>query len=271
MKDQGSTKIFVVSDSLGDTAELVAKAAAVQFNSNTREIKKFPFIVDKEQIDEMIEEATQEKCVIAFTIVNSKLKEYLIENASQRNIPAVDIMGPLLHAIQEVTHKLPKGKAGLNRQLDEDYFKKIEAIEFAVKYDDGKDPRGVKKADVVLIGVSRTSKTPLSMYLAHRNLKVANMPIVPEVEPPKEIFEISPKKIIGLTTEPSALNKIRQERLKALGLDSSANYANMDRILSELEYAEKIMKKVGCPVINVSSRAVEETAAIIFKIIKGGH
>lgn len=270
MESQPSIKIFIASDSLGDTAELVTKAAAVQFNSHVGEIKKFPFMIEEEQIDEMLEEATKEKCIIAFTIVNTRLKKYLIKQAKQRKIPIIDIMGPLIQTLQETTHKSPRGEAGLNRKLDEEYFKKIEAIEFAVKYDDGKDPRGVKKADVVLLGISRTSKTPLSMYLAHRNLRVANIPIVPEVEPPKEIFEISPKKIIGLTTEPTTLNKIRQERLKALGLDGSASYADMDRILEELDYAEKIMKKVGCPVINVSSRAVEETASIVFEIIKGG-
>lgn len=270
MKSQSLIKIFIASDSLGDTAELVAKAAAVQFNSNVGEVKKFPFIIEEEQIDEILEEATREKSIIAFTIVDIRLKKYLIEQAKKHNIPTIDIMGPLIQAMQKITHKSPKGEAGLNRKLDEEYFKKIEAVEFAVKYDDGKDPRGVKKADVVLLGVSRTSKTPLSMYLAHRNLKVANIPIVPEVEPPKEILEISPKKIIGLTTEPSTLNKIRQERLKALGLDDSASYADIDRILEELDYAEKIMKKVGCPVINVSNRAVEETASIVFEIMKGG-
>lgn len=264
------TIIYVVSDSLGETAELVAKAAAVQFNSSVGEIKKFPFTVDEEQIKEIIDEATTEKCIIAFTIVDPGLREYLINMASQNNIPVIDIMGPLIGAIEKVTNQEARGEAGLNRLLDEDYFKKIEAIEFAVKYDDGKDPRGAKMADVVLIGISRTSKTPLSMYLAHRNIKAANIPIVPEIEPPKELFQISPKKIIGLTTDPMVLNHIRQERLKALGLDADANYANMDRILQELEYAESIMKRIGCPIIDVSTKAVEETAAIILEIIKGG-
>lgn len=264
------TIIYVVSDSLGETAELVAKAAAVQFNSSVGEIKKYPFTVDEEQIKEIIDEATTEKCIIAFTIVDPGLREYLINMASQNNIPVIDIMGPLIGAIEKVTNQEARGEAGLNRLLDEDYFKKIEAIEFAVKYDDGKDPRGAKMADVVLIGISRTSKTPLSMYLAHRNIKAANIPIVPEIEPPKELFQISPKKIIGLTTDPMVLNHIRQERLKALGLDADANYANMDRILQELEYAESIMKRIGCPIIDVSTKAVEETAAIILEIIKGG-
>ena len=137
-----------------------------------------------------------------------------------------------------------------------------------MKYDDGKDP-WVQNGRCSFDRISRTSN-PLSMYLAHRNIKAANIPIVPEIEPPKELFQISPKKIIGLTTDPMVLNHIRQERLKALGLDADANYANMDRILQELEYAESIMKRIGCPIIDVSTKAVEETAAIILEIIKGG-
>jgi regulator of PEP synthase PpsR (kinase-PPPase family) len=162
----------------------------------------------------------------------------------------------------------PKNEPGLIRKLDEKYFKKVEAIEFAVKYDDGKDPRGLKKADIVLIGISRTSKTPLSMYLAHKNIKVANVPLVPEVPVPDEIFEVPPKKIIGLTTNPIKLNEIRQERLKALGLSNEANYASMERILEELDYAEGLMKRLGCPVIDVSTKAVEESANIIMDIMK---
>ena len=146
--------------------------------------------------------------------------------------------------------------------------KRVEAIEFAVRYDDGKDTRGILKSDIVLLGISRTSKTPLSMYLANKNIKVANVPLVPEIPIPKEVFEINPKKIIGLTNSPEKLNQIRQERLKSLGLSSDANYAKFDRILQELDYSEKIMKQVGCPVINVSNKAIEETAGIILDIIK---
>ena len=147
-------------------------------------------------------------------------------------------------------------------------LKRVEAIEFAVKYDDGKDPRGILKSDIVLLGISRTSKTPLSMYLANKNIKVANVPLVPEIPIPKEVFEIDPKKIIGLTNTPEKLNSIRQERLKALGLSSNASYANLERILQELDYSEKIMKKAGCPVIDVSNKAIEETAGIILDIMK---
>ena len=154
------------------------------------------------------------------------------------------------------------------RQLDDAYFRKIEAIEFAVKYDDGRDPRGVLNADIVLVGVSRTSKTPLSMYLAHKGFKVANVPLVPEVLPPEELYKIPRNNCVGLIITPDKLNAIRKERLRNLGLTSQANYASFERILEELDYAEKIMKRLGCPVINVSNKAIEETADYILEVLK---
>ena len=183
-------------------------------------------------------------------------------------IRTVDIMGPMMEAFGHMYNAKPGMEPGLVRKLDEEYFRKIEAIEFAVKYDDGKDPRGILKADVVLIGVSRTSKTPLSMYLAHQRIKAANIPLVPEVEPSEELFNISKKKIVGLKINPEKLFGIREERLKSLGLATHANYANYERILEELDYSEKIIKRIGCPVIDVSSKAIEETANIIIDMIK---
>ena len=148
------------------------------------------------------------------------------------------------------------------------YKRQVEAVEFAVKYDDGKDTRGIKKADIVLVGVSRTSKTPLSMYLAHKNFKVANVPLVPEVPAPAELFEKDTKRVFGLIANSQKLNEIRQERLKALGLSNNANYASISRIEEELEYSKKIMEKLQCKVIDVSNKAVEETAGIILEIMK---
>ena len=178
-------------------------------------------------------------------------------------------MTDILNILIEKTGKQPLGEAGRIRKMDESYFRRIAAIEFAVKYDDGKDPgRGIKEAELVLIGISRTSKTPLSMYLANRNIKVANVPLVPEIPVPKEVYEIDSKKIIGLTNSPEVLNNVRTNRLKALGLSSNANYAKLDRILEELEYSEKVMKKIGCPVINVANKAIEETAGDILDIMK---
>lgn len=264
--------IYVVSDSIGETAEQVSKAAISQFKVDDYDIRRYPFVSEQNQIVDLIEEAKQEKSIIIFTIVMDCLKEFLIEESKKNNIPIIDVMSPILEGFKDVLKIEPKREPGLIRKLDEQYFKKVEAIEFAVKYDDGKDPRGLKKADIILTGISRTSKTPLSMYLAHKHLKVANVPLVPEVPVPKELYEVSPAKIIGLTTNPIKLIEIRQERLKALGLKSEANYASIERILEELEYAEGIMKRLSCPVIDVSSKAVEESASIILEIFREkGH
>nr|WP_084213501.1 pyruvate, water dikinase regulatory protein [Thermicanus aegyptius] len=263
--------LYVLSDSVGETAEFVARAAASQFDGHGIEIRRISFIDDESTVDEVIASAKENEAVVVYTIVVPRLKEHLIRVARREKVPVVDIMGPIISRLSKKMRIPPKYKPGLVHQLDEDYFKKVEAIEFAVKYDDGKDPRGILRSDVVLIGVSRTSKTPLSMYLAHKRLKVANVPLVPEVPPPEELFMIPPKKCIGLTINPEHLNNIRTERLKSLGLTAQANYASLERILYELEYAEKIMKRIGCPVINVTNKAVEETANIILEVIKGGR
>ncbi|OHW62571.1 putative pyruvate, phosphate dikinase regulatory protein [Andreesenia angusta] len=267
-ESKNSAVVYVLSDSIGETGQQVAKAAISQFDAGKYETRRYPYITEKEQIRDILEEAREENVVIAYTIVIDELKDFLEERASEYNMKTVDLMTPLIDAIGEVVGRKPRKEAGLIRKLDEKYFKKVEAVEFAVKYDDGKDTRGIKRADIVLVGVSRTSKTPLSMYLAHKNLKVANVPLVPEVPPPDELFEVEPKKIIGLTTNPIKLNEVRQERLKALGLGDSANYASMDRILKEIEYAENLMKRLECPIIDVSNKAVEETAGIILEILQ---
>lgn len=218
-----------------------------------------------------MDEAKGFNALIAYTIVVQELREELIKLCSEQNLVIVDILGPMMESLTKVTETSPKLEPGLLRKLDEQYFRKVEAIEFAVKYDDGKDPRGLAAADIVLIGVSRTSKTPVSMYLAHKRIKAANIPLVPEVAAPEELYNISSKKIFGLTISPQLLNDIRQERLKSLGLMSNADYANMERILKELDYAERIMKRLGCPIIDVTNKAVEETASTILEIYYKGE
>lgn len=260
--------VYVVSDSVGDTAEFVVKAVATQFNGGLVEIRRNSYVNDFEDIDHAIIQAKNEYSIIAYTIVVPYLKDYLDRRARKEGIVAVDLLSPLMNAFVTRFNTEPHHQPGLMRKLDEEYFKKIEAIEFAVKYDDGRDPRGVTMADIVLIGVSRTSKTPLSMYLAHQRFKVANVPLVPEIDPPDELFEVPRKNCIGLIISPDKLNEIRMERLKAMGIPSHAKYASFERILSELDHAEKIMKRVGCPIIDVSNKAVEETAGLILEVLK---
>jgi regulator of PEP synthase PpsR (kinase-PPPase family) len=259
--------IYVVSDSLGETAELVTKAAISQFNNSDHFIlKRFPFVEDVSNIDEAIFLTKSDQAMIVYTLVRPEIRQYLKEAAEKAQVLAYDVIGPLIDHIQSISGKTPLHEPGLIHKLDEDYFKKVEAIEFAVKYDDGRDPRGVLKADLVLIGVSRTSKTPLSQYLAHRRIKVANVPIVPEVDPPEELFSIDPSKCIGLKIQPEMLSGIRTERLRSLGLSDSANYAKLERIKEELFHFEKLIDKIGCSVIDVTNKAVEETANIIYNM-----
>lgn len=260
--------IYVVSDSVGETAELVTKAAITQFNGSGIKIKTFPYVEDRENIDDVISLAKFDSGMIAYTLVKPEMRDYMQEKALEADIRAVDLIGPLIDQIQMFSGKDPLCEPGLVRKLDEDYFKKVEAIEFAVKYDDGRDPRGILKADIVLIGVSRTSKTPLSQYLAHKRLKVANVPLVPEVDPPEELYQVPPEKCFGLKISPEKLNHIRRERLLSLGLNDQASYANINRIKEELSFFEKIVEKINCQVIDVTNKAVEETANVILNHVK---
>lgn len=262
--------VFVVSDSVGETADLVARAAISQFGDSAVEIRRFPMVDDLQAVRDVVEAARQQPTLIVFTIIVPEVREHLVTLTSGFGVPAVDIMGPMLDGLSRVLGRAPKLEPGLVHKLDEDYFRRVEAVEFAVKYDDGKDPRGFLRADVVLLGVSRSSKTPVSMYLAHRRFKVANLPLVPEVSLPKELFQVSPNKVVGLRVSPEKLHDIREERVKTIGLRSDANYSSYERILMELDYAEEVFKKVGCPVVDVTNKAVEETAVRVLEIINRG-
>lgn len=254
--------IFVVSDSVGETGEAAAKAAVSQFRPNFENvrIRKFPHINNQELLEKIVHMAVLNEATIIFTLVSREMRSEMRELAQLHQISAIDLLGSMMDLIETSTGEEPLQKPGLVHKLDDDYFKKIEAIEFAVKYDDGQDPRGIPLADIVLIGVSRTSKTPLSQYLAHKSYKVANVPLVPEVTPPEELMEIDPKKCFGLVITPEKLNNIRKERLITLGLTEDAFYAQQARIEQEISYFYSIVDRIGCRVIDVTNRAVEETA-----------
>ncbi len=259
--------VYVVSDSIGETAEIVSRAALIQFNNGEVDLRRVSFVKDEGKIKELVEEASTQNSIIIYTLVYPHLRKALEQECTRREVITVDLLGPIINALSQIIPVSPKLEPGLVRRLDEEYFRRIVAVEFAVKYDDGKDPKGLLLADIVLVGVSRTSKTPLSMYLAHRRLKVANLPLVPEVEPPEELFMLPPGRVIGLTINPEQLQKIRQERLNSLGLTAESQYASLERILSELEYADKIMRKLGCRVFDVSDKAVEEIANKILHLV----
>ncbi|MDA8334536.1 MAG: kinase/pyrophosphorylase [Peptococcaceae bacterium] len=264
--------LTIVSDSIGETAELVARAAASQFDGGVVDIRRVPYVSDVQEIPEIVEHAALSgTCLIAYTLVQPEAREALIREAARQSLPVVDILTPMVETMARAFGRPPRLEPGLVRRLDDEYFRRMEAVEFAVRYDDGKDPRGILHADLVVVGVSRTSKTPLCMYLANKHLKAANVPLVPEVSPPEEIFRLPPHRLIGLTIDPNQLNGIRSERLRALGLTDSADYASLPRILKELEYARAVMKRANCTIIDVTSKAVEETASRVLETYYRGE
>lgn len=257
--------VFVVSDSVGETCELVVRAASIQFHENAIETLRIPFVEDEQTIIDVVTQAKAQQAIIAFTLVNEEHRALLMRLGEAHQVKTVDLLGDLLDVLSSQLKEAPREKPGLIYRLDDDYFRKIEAMEFAVKYDDGRDPRGLKKADIVLVGVSRTSKTPLSQYLALKRYKVANVPLVPESRPPEELFDLPAERCVGLIISPEKLISIRMERLKSLGLKPEADYAQLERINRELEYARGIYERIGCDVIDVTNKAVEETAGIILR------
>ena len=260
--------VFIVSDSVGETADFVVRAAASQFDHNRVEIRRFPYVDQEDTIRDIVKEAADCESFIAYTLILPALRDVMQREAQRVGVLTVDIMGPMMAAFQGVFRVAPALRPGLLHRLDDEYFRRVEAVEFAVKSDDGRDARNLLRADVALIGVSRTSKTPLSMYLAHKQLRVANVPLLPESRPPEELFVLPRERVIGLTINAEQLYSVRRERLRTLGLADDASYAQPRRIQEELRFAESVMKKVGCRVIDVSQRAVEEIAGLILEHVR---
>ncbi|MGF1469576.1 MAG: pyruvate, water dikinase regulatory protein [Sandaracinaceae bacterium] len=261
--------IFVVSDSTGETAERVVRAALLQFPDHRVRVRLFMRVRDQEAVSEVLSKAAEVGAMVVFTLVSPDLREFFHEVAAQEGIESVDVIGQLIHKVATYVEATPLNRPTATLPLSEEYFRRVEAIEFAVKSDDGKEPRNLRRADLVLTGVSRTSKTPLSTYLAGRGLKVANVPLVLGVPPPPELLQLPPERVVGLTINIEQLIDIRKARLVQLGMPSDADYGLRENVQSELMYAEDLFREnPGWMVIDVSGRAIEETASIILEAIK---
>ncbi|WP_238886761.1 pyruvate, water dikinase regulatory protein [Clostridium sp. YIM B02551] len=261
--------IYAISDSIGETAAQVANASASQFKEEV-EVKRIPYVKTLEDVHEVIKviENSENTCMAVSTVITVNVREYLTQKCVERNINIINVLGPIINVAASILNTIPDYNPGAMWKTDEIYFKRIEAMEFAMQYDDSKDYRGLKNADVVLLGLSRTSKTPLCMYLANKGIKAINIPLVPEVGVPDELFEVDKKKIFGLTIDPLQLIEIRKRRLdKFHRISSNIEYASDARILEEFDFADRIMRKVGCKKIDVTQRAIEDTALIIIEAI----
>lgn len=263
MTDQ-SARIFVISDSVGETANRLIQAALAQYpNLNNPEIKNFPFIDNEVDLRSILKDALMQDAIVVSTLVDSELNDIIKETAKTHDLRHIDFLSQMISLIHDQTGVAPTLKSGALHALDEDYFDRVAAIEFAVKYDDGKNPKGFLKSDIVLLGISRTSKTPLSMYLANKSYKVSNLPLIPEVALPPTIYEVPAGKIVGLTASPNYIMKIRAERVKLMGVTSTTSYNDLERIKGELSYAEEIYAQLGAFIVSVENKSVEEVAQII--------
>ena len=257
--------IHVISDSLGETGETVALAAVSQFEPNAFKIERLPKVRTARDLRETVQQHCGRDCIFFYTLVDGELRAEM-EKLVAGGVTGVDLLGPAVALLSNVTGKPPTGEVGRIRRTDEGYFDRIEAMEFAVKHDDGRNAEGLADADIVLLGVSRTSKTPISMYLAFKGWRVANVPLAPGMEPPSQLFELDPRRVFGLVTSVDVLLSIRRERMAELG-GYVPGYAEREAIEAELKEARTLMRRLGCLVVHTDNRAVEECAQEILRNI----
>jgi regulator of PEP synthase PpsR (kinase-PPPase family) len=265
---QRALPIFVISDSTGETAEKVVRAALRQFRGHLVHVQLHGDVTTMEQLHLILRRCRRSNGMLVTTLVSSEMRKQVKRFATDKRMRHIDLLGALLDAFEGYLDDEPAEVPGLIHEVDEQYFRRIEAVEFTVKADDGKEPRMLRQADIVLVGVSRTSKTPLSTFLAHKGFKVGNVPLVLDQPPPRQLFEVEQTRVFALTIDPEILRDIRDARLRAMGLGPGTNYSDLDYILAELEYARDLYRgNPEWPVIDVTNKALEETAATILRLV----
>jgi [pyruvate, water dikinase]-phosphate phosphotransferase / [pyruvate, water dikinase] kinase len=258
-------EIHVVSDSTGDTAARVAKAVEDQFPDLSFDVIRHPRITSVDDVQLAAARARGPRSVVLYTLVEPEYREAMRTVCKRYRVHYCDVLGHPLDSVARVSGLAARMEPGPRPVLDSAYFKRMRAIEFAVRFDDGVGADGLDDADIVLVGVSRSSKTPLSIYLGYLGYRTANVPLVRGIEPPAELWDVEPAKVVGLTVDAEALHAIRTERARNLG--GTRGYAELLEIYEELEHAESIHRRLGCPVIEVSNLAIEETARLIIRLV----
>jgi regulator of PEP synthase PpsR (kinase-PPPase family) len=259
-------ELHVVSDSTGETAARVAGAVEDQFPDLEFDIVRHPRIMNADDIQLSASRARGRRAVMIYTLVDPGFREAMRTLCKRYRLHYCDLLGHPIDAVARVSGLTAKMEPAARPVLDSVYFKRIAAIEFAVRFDDGVGAHGLHEADIVLVGVSRSSKTPLSIYLGYLGYKTANVPIVLGIEPPQELFALNPTRIVGLTIDAETLHDIRSVRARAMR--SPKRYAELGEIYEEFEHAEAIYRRLGCPVLEVSGQAIEETAHRIIRLVE---
>lgn len=262
--------VFIVSDGTGETLEKLVRAALVQYPDVPTNIVRYKSIRTEDQAEAIVEEARDQQAMVAFTVVSQEIRKKLFAETAKQKVMAIDVLGPILGVCDGYLGKASTEEPGLLHKVDEQYFKRIEALEFAVKHDDGNYIENLHAADIVLVGVSRTSKTPLSIYLAHKGYRVANIPLVKGIEPPATLYKLNPKKVVALIIDPSSLISIRRERMLRMGRDPSGDYCSPNSVVEEVEWSRTLFdSNRKWPLFDVTNKALEETAADIERTLFG--
>jgi regulator of PEP synthase PpsR (kinase-PPPase family) len=258
--------VLAVSDATGVTCELVVKAALAQFHDTTVHLERIANVLTVEQVAAVFEKAASLNGIVIFTMVSSRLREKVLERSQATGVPAVDVLGPLLLRLTDLLEISPLAQPGLMHHLDDHYFKRIAAMDFTVKHDDGLGAH-LGEAEIVLVGVSRASKTPTSVYLAYRGWKVANVPIVVDVPLPEALFRIDQNKIVGLSVDSRVLRDIRSYRRINMGDAPLDSYTSIAEIQQENVYAQALFQRHGWPHIDATHKSIEEIATDVMRII----
>jgi regulator of PEP synthase PpsR (kinase-PPPase family) len=263
-----SYHVLVLSDGTGETAYRMLKAAMAQFQEDVV-ITRYANVREKFQIRDIVRAASKAETLIVHTFVRSEMRDYVYEAAAEQHLDCIDLLGPLMDHLTAFFKKPPVATPGLLHRVDDDYFNRIDAIEYAIRHDDGRSLKDIDTADLVIIGVSRISKTPVSIFLAQEGWKVANVTIVPGMKPPKELSEIDQHKIVGLTMDPDRLAEVRKVRLHQLGVQDS-DYADLERVNQELAQLQSIFAEHPTwPVIDVTGKSIEEISQEILDQLVG--
>ena len=261
--------VYLVSDSTGETLDRIFLSLISQFSNFDYEKKEYAFVRTEQQIDKIIKECDQvENSLILYTIVETKLAKYISNKSEENSVPCFGILGNLILSFSKLLNQKAIHKPSAQHVLDEDYYNRIEAIQFTMAHDDGKKVDDINNADVVLLGVSRTSKTPTSIYLANRGYKTVNVPLVPDQKIPNGLVENKKSCIIGLIADPERLADIRRNRVAIMRDHNLKEYTDLVHIKEEVENSKKLFKNNKWPIIDVTRKSVEETAASILKIIE---
>ncbi|HZC28985.1 MAG TPA: pyruvate, water dikinase regulatory protein [Gaiellaceae bacterium] len=266
MGERPTVELHIVSDSTGETAARLVQALEAQFPEQEFEEVRHPRVESVDDLELAVRSARGRPAVVVYTLVEPEMRDAMRRLCRRARVHYCDLLGHPIDAVARVSGQAARMTPGTRAPLNPAYFRRIEAMEFAVKYDDGVGA-GLDEADIVLVGVSRTSKTPLSIYLGYLGHKVANVPIVKGIEPPRELFEIDPAKVVGLTIDPNRLVEIRRGRLRNLGV-TDRRYAELMEIYEELDEATVVQRRLACPVIDISELSIEETAQRILRTVE---